>query len=787
MRAGWAWARSELRRRRRSDVLLALLIGLTGAVVLTAAAGARRTDTAFERFLSWSRAADVQVQSDTEAGIDDEVRTAFLEHPDVEIAVPLYFTFGFNDDSEFDLTVVSGPDPALLRDIDRPRVLEGRRPDPQAADEVLLSPFLQEDLGAEVGDRIELQTFSADTDFEDQSTPPQPGPVADVEVVGIATLPYDAADSSFGFVLGTPAFFERYARNAAGFGPSLDIRVRDGVDATAVVDEVLDPYSREELFVSPSGDLEATVDDATQALVIGLWAFTGVAALAVIVSGAQAIRRRLSTADADQPALRAVGLGRSQRTLAAAMSVAPAILVGALVAAVLSIPVSATMPIGAPGRAEPEPGMRLDPVVLIGGTALLVGVLLASAVWAGVRQTSVRLADVEPRSGRAARTTPVQLLRGALPPPESVGVTMALDPGSRRGRIPVWSAFVGAALGAAGVVAVLTFGAALDVLVEDPARSGWNWTLRIDPPADADLEEVASLPDVESVGRLFQRYVVVEGEQVPGNAVSSVKGVPSFTVVSGRAPVADEEVAVGPELAESLAVGIGDRVEMVGPDGDPVSKVVVGEAVFPTFDEDVAFNTGVALTVPALEVLAHSDGDATAIVTFADGISDAEAAEQVRSVSPDAVSVYSYPVLPTDVANLDDVRPLPRALAIFLGFLALAAIGHAIATTVLRRRRELGTVRSLGFIAGDVRRIVTAQSATMAAIGLIVGVPLGVVIGRTVWRAVAEGLGVVSTPVVPVGLLAVMVPVSITAAVAVAWYPARLAGRGVALDALRAE
>jgi ABC-type lipoprotein release transport system permease subunit len=787
MRAGWAWARSELRRRRRSDVLLALLIGLTGAVVLTAAAGARRTDTAFERFLSWSRAADVQVQSDTEAGIDDEVRTAFLEHPDVEIAVPLYFTFGFNDDSEFDLTVVSGPDPALLRDIDRPRVLEGRRPDPQAADEVLLSPFLQEDLGAEVGDRIELQTFSADTDFEDQSTPPQPGPVADVEVVGIATLPYDAADSSFGFVLGTPAFFERYARNAAGFGPSLDIRVRDGVDATAVVDEVLDPYSREELFVSPSGDLEATVDDATQALVIGLWAFTGVAALAVVVSGAQAIRRRLSTADADQPALRAVGLGRSQRTLAAAMSVAPAILVGALVAAVLSIPVSATMPIGAPGRAEPEPGMRLDPVVLIGGTALLVGVLLASAVWAGVRQTSVRLADVEPRSGRAARTTPVQLLRGALPPPESVGVTMALDPGSRRGRIPVWSAFVGAALGAAGVVAVLTFGAALDVLVEDPARSGWNWTLRIDPPADADLEEVASLPDVESVGRLFQRYVVVEGEQVPGNAVSSVKGVPSFTVVSGRAPVADEEVAVGPELAESLAVGIGDRVEMVGPDGDPVSKVVVGEAVFPTFDEDVAFNTGVALTVPALEVLAHSDGDATAIVTFADGISDAEAAEQVRSVSPDAVSVYSYPVLPTDVANLDDVRPLPRALAIFLGFLALAAIGHAIATTVLRRRRELGTVRSLGFIAGDVRRIVTAQSATMAAIGLIVGVPLGVVIGRTVWRAVAEGLGVVSTPVVPIGLLAIMVPVSITAAVAVAWYPARLAGRGVALDALRAE
>src|SRR5688572_10605354 len=117
MRAGWAWARSELRRRRRADVLLALLIGITGAVVLTAAAGARRTDTAFERFLTWSRAADVQVQA---GGIDDETRTAFLEHPDVEVVAPLYFTFGSNDASELDLTIVSGPDPALLRDVDRP-------------------------------------------------------------------------------------------------------------------------------------------------------------------------------------------------------------------------------------------------------------------------------------------------------------------------------------------------------------------------------------------------------------------------------------------------------------------------------------------------------------------------------------------------------------------------------------------------------------------------------------------------------------------------------------------
>ena len=46
--------------------------------------------------------------------------------------------------------------------------------------------------------------------------------------------------------------------------------------------------------------------------------------------------------------------------------------------------------------------------------------------------------------------------------------------------MPVRSAIVGMAFGIAGVVGALTFGAGLDALVEDPARSGWNWTLAPD-------------------------------------------------------------------------------------------------------------------------------------------------------------------------------------------------------------------------------------------------------------------------------------------------------------------
>src|SRR5436190_8745390 len=49
--AVWMRLRSELRTRWRAWLGLALLIGLTAAAAVTAAAGARRTETAYPRFV----------------------------------------------------------------------------------------------------------------------------------------------------------------------------------------------------------------------------------------------------------------------------------------------------------------------------------------------------------------------------------------------------------------------------------------------------------------------------------------------------------------------------------------------------------------------------------------------------------------------------------------------------------------------------------------------------------------------------------------------------------------
>ena len=76
------------------------------------------------------------------------------------------------------------------------------------------------------------------------------------------------------------------------------------------------------------------------------------------------------------------------------------------------------------------------------------------------------------------------------------------------------------------------------------------------------------------------------------------------------------------------------------------------------------------------------------------------------------------------------------------------------------------------------------QAATIAFVALVIGVPLGIVVGRSVWLVFAERLGVVPEAVVPSTLL-VVVPSVVVAALLVASVPAWLAARGVPAAARR--
>ncbi|HEY3239355.1 MAG TPA: ABC transporter permease, partial [Acidimicrobiia bacterium] len=104
-----------------------------------------------------------------------------------------------------------------------------------------------------------------------------------------------------------------------------------------------------------------------------------------------------------------------------------------------------------------------------------------------------------------------------------------------------------------------------------------------------------------------------------------------------------------------------------------------------------------------------------------------------------------------------------------------------------RRRRELAVLRAVGFTGGEVRAAVRWQAAIIAMVAGVVGLPVGIVLGRLAWTALADRLGTTAGPVVPVTALAALVAGTLLVALAVAETPARHAARVRPALVLRAE
>jgi hypothetical protein len=85
--------RAELRSGLRSWLGLALLVGLVGGVVIAAAAGARRTDSAYERFLEHQRAADVFLGNYPDPGVATVDPEAVERLPQVASSARAAFLF----------------------------------------------------------------------------------------------------------------------------------------------------------------------------------------------------------------------------------------------------------------------------------------------------------------------------------------------------------------------------------------------------------------------------------------------------------------------------------------------------------------------------------------------------------------------------------------------------------------------------------------------------------------------------------------------------------------------
>ena len=134
------------------------------------------------------------------------------------------------------------------------------------------------------------------------------------------------------------------------------------------------------------------------------------------------------------------------------------------------------------------------------------------------------------------------------------------------------------------------------------------------------------------------------------------------------------------------------------------------------------------------------------LVKFA---SDADRAAGVASLTRAIAPIpVTSAALPRDLASFGRVDGLPIAVAAILGVMAGAVLVYTLLTAIRRRRRDLAVLKALGFLRRDVARTVTVQAMTLSALALVIGLPIGVLLGRFVWRRFVDWQGIPSVPMV---------------------------------------
>ncbi|MDQ1375289.1 MAG: putative transport system permease protein, partial [Actinomycetota bacterium] len=656
-----------------------------------------------------------------------------------------------NLQDSFDLGIFGSADGNIGHTVQAGRLLSGRMPRQDRADEVVLNPQAAQQLHAHTGGVVRLGTITPEqiAHLDETFSGKLEGPALRLHVTGVVREADDLlGDKASALLIATQAFERTYHDRIGRYAAFGSYRLKEGASFASFAEKarpLLGTQGNASL-VSATSDLSAGVHDSLRFLAVGLLLVAAAALLVGLIAGAQALARQLGLATPDQPSLAALGLTRYERATAVLMVALPVAVVAGIVAIVGAVLASPLTPINLGRQAEPDPGMAFDPLVHVSGavaTAVLVLVGAATAGWIVAGRTSGPSSTGRSRPSMGSRVArSLRLGAGG-----TTGVRMALESGTGRSAVPVRSALVAAIVGVAGVTGALTFGSSLDRLGATPARYGKPWDLMPDATA-SEAPKMAANPAVGQFGVLMHAGVVLRGEGLTGYAMRPLKGSPGYSLVRGRPPADDGEVALGRDVLERYGLRVGSVVQFATAAKGPRTFHVVGVFLGPSQDQD-GIAAGALFSPKALEAVAHSDVVQQAVLVWRDGVDPTAALHRFEKLFPTRVSAYAIPRQPGEVVNLLRVRSLPSVVGGILAVVGAAALLHALATSARRRRQDLAVLRAIGFVRAQVAGAVTTQATTIAVVGVLAGIPLGVALGRWAWIFTADSVGVATDPFVP--------------------------------------
>lgn len=836
--------RADMRRRWRTLLSLTLLLGVVGGVVLTAAAGARRTDTAYPRLLTWANATQVnlipQGTGMTPAGTASSGFYADLRKlPQVaamgtgalyEMVVPGSASSTPGDSQGIPVQAWASPDATMGVTADRVKVLSGTLFNPAAAGQAMVDQRLAALEHLKPGGTLHLTGVpnGANGLPDLHRTVPLTFRVTAVVAFDTAIVPSGQYGTEPTVLLSAPFTRTKVAQDLT-YGDQAAVRLRPGAGMPAFLKAAntlavryagtdSHPGTGGQLNVVSLADQVAATNRAIKPQAVALAAFAGLAWLIALAVLGQLLSRQLALDAVEYPVLRAVGATRLPLLALSLARLAVVTVGGAVIAVAIAVAASPLMPIGPARLAEPAPGTEVNLAILGAGAAVIALAPLAvlvPAAWRAAGQAGGPLGVAEPgQAGAPARTSRLGAALGlAGSVSGSVGVRMAFEPGRGRTAVPVRSALAGSAIATAALAAAAVFGASLITLVSTPHAYGQNWDQVVDlgfgdVPSTLGAEIAAKVPVAQYAAGSYGQ-LTIQGRSVAAIGLDQLHGAGYLTVLAGHAPRSPSEIALGAATMRSLDARLGGSVtvdvHLVTTGSTDTTHVmrVVGEVVLPAFSRGTFAPTGLGTGAVVTDAVVSAPGDTTGctgkqtcynffLLRYRPG-ADLTAAGQAimtaltASGCPIGSCTASGDQRPDGIKSYASIRDTPFVLGALLAVLAVGTFAHVLLTGVRRRGRDLAVLKTLGFTRAQVMRVVAWQATAFAAVALVAGVPLGVVVGNWAWSAFASSVGVAARPTVPLGLILTAIPVTLLLATAVAAFPGVAAARLRPAAALRTE
>jgi hypothetical protein len=829
--------RATLGRRWTGYLAVTLLVGLVGGVALGSLTAARRTYASYPAFLASTNPSDLFVLPQTsspEPGLVNRlarlphVRSA--EEGEVINAATLTPRGKIQTILETQVELVASPD-GLFTEQDKLRIIQGRAADPARADEVVATNEAASVLHLHVGEQIPVgivQNSSQNGSQNEQLYRRAKLTVVGIGVLGIQLVHDDIDSNRAGFLVGTPALLRRYESCCAANsydGLQLDGGSRYASPVLQGYERLIDnpALSHGQLVVYQTAAIEAEAQQAIRPEAIALAVFGVIALVAALIIGTQAVSRQLHGNAGDTEVLRALGAGPATTMADGLLGVWAAASAGAVLAAAVAVGLSPLTLFGPVRTVEAAPGIDADWAVLGPGMAVLALVLALVAAGIAYRLAPQRVARRAGTAGRGSSVVGAALAAG-LPVTGGAGLRFALEPGRGRTAVPVRSVIAGTVLAVLVGITTLTFGASLSTLISHPSLYGWNFDYALysvdgygPVPSRWTDPLLARDRDVAAATGAYFATVQIDGQTVPGIAVSTPAAITPSPLTGSKLAGAGQ-IVLGPATLAALHKRVGDTVTVSEGQIIPPTRLrIAGTAALPTIGDVIgvhaSLSTGAIIStrsLPRADLTTYGpfSGPNAVFIRLRPGVSQAAGMRSLDKIAAELNhdsrqplvkslfgDVFQYinlvsvlPVQrPAEIVNYKTMGAMPAVLAGGLAAGAVAGLGLTLVASVRRRRRDFATLKTLGFTRGQLAAAVAWQSSVVAAVGLVVGVPLGIAVGRWLWLAFARELSAVPDPVIPAGSIALAAVAALVLANLVAALPGRAAARTPAAIVLRAE